>query len=141
MIYKEIELFIDGIEIGWLDNTILQIQIRTVNREALKELERVMLAVAQQWPANDKFLILADFSSGKFSPAMRKIATSLAQILDKHHITGRRAVLLPEGVIGNLIGNWMHLVQRSGQALKTRTFADTESAKAWLLLEESTATN
>lgn len=123
---------IEGITFDWLhEETILHVKFTTVKRKSLQALEMTMQEIVQHWKPST-FRILIDFSEGNFSPHLRKISNLVTRLIGEKSLTGRRAVVVPSGVLGNLVTNWAQSVRRNDKSLDTRIFKDTASAYEWL---------
>ncbi len=124
---------IEDIDLAWLDgNTILHVILQTVHRNNLFELEEYIATLVEDWPQGKPFLILVDFSAGKFSPKIKKISLAIAEKLEEKNITGKRAVILPAGLVAGLVKTWATRLQRQNSILQNCFFNTTEEALEWL---------
>ena len=123
---------IEGIAFDWLhEDTILHVKFTTVKRRSLQALEVAMAEIVEHWTSGT-FRILIDFSEGNFSPHLRQISNLVTRLIEEKELTGRRAVVVPNGVLGNLVANWAQSVRRNDRLLDTRIFKDTTTAYDWL---------
>lgn len=124
---------IDGITFDWLDDgAIFHVKFKTVKRQSLIALEAVMEDVVQAWDL-PTFRILIDLSEGNFSPHLRQISNVVAKIVAEKSLTGQRAIVIPSGVLGSLVTNWVQFIRRHDAALETRIFQKQELAHQWLI--------
>jgi hypothetical protein len=117
----------------WMDKgRIVCYTITSVSRAAIDVWADSSLALIMEWPADQPYLAIHDFSEATLTPYVRKRAEDIVSQIPKH-FTGRSAVIMPRSFINQLIRLFVtvDLVNRN-RVVDRQVFFRIEEASQWV---------